>query len=366
METQGPLAPLERVLEWVQTFASKYADPEEEASVRALLRQCDPGQVMVDFQQGFARLFHTPPPDLEGFEKSGPLGDALRLLLDWESLSRDERLSGLGAAIAGLQWFGERHWPGSTLPHRRTAVVAVQLNPFQVQQGRSVPLRVGPLTVVPTIHLHLLFKSYRLFCTDLGNLRAQADTYSRYLLASVEALPAPDDLCQAAPPISHGAETAGQGEVGVQAPPDKVTRPVVQVTERLRAIARAWRAGRAEDSVRQAFCRVLERPAEEAAVLSLAAMLADGTTEREVMRGLVFSEEHLQQFVGLPNTEASIQKLYDHIFSRPIDGDGMDHYMAKWQAGGLETVAEAMLDSDEYIERFGDYKIPGEGRLGSY
>jgi hypothetical protein len=352
-------------LEWVQAFAFQYADPEAEASVRTLLRQRDSGQVTADLQRDFAGLLNVAPPDLGGFHRSGPLQHALQLIVGWETLSREELLSGLGAAVAGMQWFCERHWPGSTQPHRLTAAVAdAKPDLAHFQRLGSPPAGIGPLTVVPTIHLHLLFKSYRLFCTDLGTLRAQANLYARYLLAWVEALQARAGKVPDAAAPGSGASFE-QSEVA-KGSTQKTARPVDQVTERLAAIARAWRRGRAEDSVRQAFSRVLERPVDEPSLRAYAAHLAGGMTERQLVRELVLSEEHLHYFIKILNPFEGVHKLYDHILARPSDPHGLEYCLSKLQSFGAEAGAESLLQSDEYTERFGDYKVPGDGRPGCY
>src|SRR5262249_45100340 len=185
---------------------------------------------------------------------------------------------------------------------------------------------LGPLTLVPTVHLHLFFKSYRLFRTGLGTLRAQANRYARHLLAWVEAF-------QAGPAPDSGSAGEAPG------PPD-------MIAERLTAIAQAWRQGRAADSVRQAFARVLERPVDEAGMLAYAAALGNGYTERQLVRELALCEEHLHYFVHQLNVYDAVYKLYDHILARPSDPHGLEHCLSILQTVSPEAAAENLLQSD--------------------
>jgi Ca2+-binding EF-hand superfamily protein len=95
--------------------------------------------------------------------------------------------------------------------------------------------------------------------------------------------------------------------------------------------------------------------------------LANGNmTVREVVRNLVTSQEYTQRFgqteagEGTPY-ERAVARLYRHVLARQPDAEGQRHWAQTAQQRGLPAVVDALLNSQEYSNNFGDWGVPGSG-----
>jgi hypothetical protein len=97
--------------------------------------------------------------------------------------------------------------------------------------------------------------------------------------------------------------------------------------------------------------------------------LANGnSTVRELVRNLVTSQEYTQRFgqreAGESVTyERAVARLYRHVLGRQPDAEGQRNNALSAQQGGLNVVIDAMLNSQEYTNNFGDWGVPGSGGM---
>jgi Ca2+-binding EF-hand superfamily protein len=86
--------------------------------------------------------------------------------------------------------------------------------------------------------------------------------------------------------------------------------------------------------------------------------LNGGTTVREVVREVAKSPEHIQRF-GAGNRESVIRTLYRHLLGREPDPQGQRDWANAAARRGLPEVIDAFIESDEYKQNFGDWRVPG-------
>jgi hypothetical protein len=97
--------------------------------------------------------------------------------------------------------------------------------------------------------------------------------------------------------------------------------------------------------------------------------LANGNmTVRELVRNLVTSQEYTQRFGQREAGEAvtyerAVARLYRHVLSRQPDAEGQRNNAISAQQNGLDSVVDAMLNSQEYRNNFGDWGVPGSGGM---
>jgi len=89
---------------------------------------------------------------------------------------------------------------------------------------------------------------------------------------------------------------------------------------------------------------------------------------KELVRAIAKSQEHNQRFIRRENGEEapfirSAGTLYRHILGRQPDTDGVRANAAALERQGISPVVDAIVDSAEYNQRFGDWGVPGSGGL---
>jgi len=111
---------------------------------------------------------------------------------------------------------------------------------------------------------------------------------------------------------------------------------------------------------------VLERGLDRNAATQISRLSSGTATVKDVVRQAVQSPEYASRFArrGSPAAdEQTIRNLYRHIFGREADPSGLQAHMAGLNSQGIEAVINAMLESPEYQEKFGDYGVPGAANL---
>jgi hypothetical protein len=125
---------------------------------------------------------------------------------------------------------------------------------------------------------------------------------------------------------------------------------------------------RAIKLVRQAYCRVLEGPADESGLVTYASKLERGEmTAKELVRTLAKSREHQKRFF-LNNTPRRFSAiLIDHVLA-PLAGADVKvikrEILNKLIYSGVHAAIDHILQSGQYKFWWKDYKIPGLGRRG--
>src|SRR5687768_17424158 len=118
--------------------------------------------------------------------------------------------------------------------------------------------------------------------------------------------------------------------------------------------------------VSELYRHILER-APDAGAQGWAQQLASGqTTVRELVRNFAKSQEH-EQRVGQGEAgestrfERAVARYYRHILGRQPDPEGQRAHAEGAQRGGLDTVVDSLVNSQEYTNSFGDWGAPGSG-----
>ena len=79
---------------------------------------------------------------------------------------------------------------------------------------------------------------------------------------------------------------------------------------------------------------------------------------RDVVRALGLSQEYAQRFI-IPNTGANAVRLcYKHFLAREPEEKGLNYWTQQSITGEWAVVIKGLVDSDEYMERFGEDIIP--------
>ena len=118
--------------------------------------------------------------------------------------------------------------------------------------------------------------------------------------------------------------------------------------------------------VAELYRHMLERAPDPGAQNWQNELAAGRMTVREIVRQIASSQEHQQRFgqteagEGQP-FERAVARLYRHVLGRQPDPEGQRTWALHAQAHGLNGVAEALVNSEEYNRNFGDWGVPGSG-----
>ena len=128
----------------------------------------------------------------------------------------------------------------------------------------------------------------------------------------------------------------------------------------------------AQQIVNQLYRTMLERSADRGTNDFVRRLSTGQLTVRELVRELALSQEHMQRFAPATNNDAqrraAVTAFYRHILGREPDQGGLQAHMDGMRTQGPAAVVEAMLNSEEYTQRFGDFGVPGTDRryCGAY
>lgn len=128
--------------------------------------------------------------------------------------------------------------------------------------------------------------------------------------------------------------------------------------------ASAYPKEQAKALLRQAYCRVLERPVDDDGLIEFGKALQGGKTVKQLILDLVNSQEHQNKFYDDDKLGDSVAKLFDHLLARPADDGGLKAWKRVMREQGYEAVVDGLINSKEYNDKFGDHKVPGDGREG--
>ena len=109
--------------------------------------------------------------------------------------------------------------------------------------------------------------------------------------------------------------------------------------------------------IEQVYRQVLERSADPGASVWVD-RLNGRTTVREIVRGIAKSQEHMQRF-GSQSKENMIVDIYRHLLNRGPDPEGMKNAGMFVSIRGSGSLVDQLVDSPEYMQRFGDWTVPG-------
>jgi Ca2+-binding EF-hand superfamily protein len=119
--------------------------------------------------------------------------------------------------------------------------------------------------------------------------------------------------------------------------------------------------------VNELYRHMLERNADPGSN-AWAAQLERGTTVREVVRAIAKSDEHEQRFWRQEAGEETpwvraVGTLYRHILGRQPEGSAARSWAAQSVRSGVDSIVDAIINSPEYSQQFGEWGVPGSGGL---
>lgn len=109
--------------------------------------------------------------------------------------------------------------------------------------------------------------------------------------------------------------------------------------------------------IEQVYRQVLERSGDAGASVWVD-RLNQRTTVREIVRAIAKSPEHLQRF-GNQARENVVVDVYRHLLNRGPDGDNLKTGVALVSRRGVPLLIDQLVDSAEYRQQFGDWRVPG-------
>ena len=123
----------------------------------------------------------------------------------------------------------------------------------------------------------------------------------------------------------------------------------------------------ARQVVNELYRHMLERGAD-AGSNAWAAQLERGGTVRDLVRAIAKSDEHEQRFWRQEAGEETpwvraVGTLYRHILGRQPEGSAARSWAAQSVRSGMDSIVDAIINSPEYNQQFGDWGVPGSGGL---
>lgn len=135
-----------------------------------------------------------------------------------------------------------------------------------------------------------------------------------------------------------------------------------------------WGPQAAQEALEAAYQRILGRPIDLQGLENFGRQLVTGNgTMRQVVRGLGKSNEFhdriLAPWAQQQNWGAIIAEMYQRFLGRPPESDQAVINKARvllrdgrYDPTAYEQVVDDFLDSDEYMQRWGEQGIPGYGQ----
>jgi Ca2+-binding EF-hand superfamily protein len=105
---------------------------------------------------------------------------------------------------------------------------------------------------------------------------------------------------------------------------------------------------------------VLERPAGGEGNARADQLRNGQTTVREIVRDVARSPEHLQRFLPANDRTQAVTNLYRHVLGRAPDGAGLNEHVQS--RASLAALVDTFVNSQEYLQKFGNDTVPGGNR----
>ncbi len=121
----------------------------------------------------------------------------------------------------------------------------------------------------------------------------------------------------------------------------------------------AYTQEEASQLVKQAYCTILTRDADEGGFNNFVNLLTnEGWTAKQLVSALATSEEYKQKFFDNQTTPEYVTQTYHILLQREPDPDGLINWINMVEQHGWLFIIEGMLNSEEYMQRFGNNAIP--------
>jgi hypothetical protein len=338
-------------------LASSFADPEAAPLFGQLLEQVEIGKTILHIGRDFSELLRIKFARKLLADTVLAVQRAEDLIRDWDQLTPEDLMVRHHTVFTEL---------GEVLDRLRSTGVEL--------------VGVGAFAAVGTIRLHVLFQQPGFFPEQLHLFRGEVADLGNHVMSMVNQIREEVAPRYAIESIysSPGVLVLGPEMCEYRIDGNLVGRfPRGEAFERqkqdlhhdlesklipLAKIVEEWRVAKAEDSIRQAYWRVLERPAEEAEIAGFLIPFRAGRSERTLIRELAVSAEHRKTFIDPNPPRKRIEVLFDHLLACSPEPEEIDAWVGFLQQSGVETVIDRLLDSPEYRESFGEYQIPGQER----
>ena len=120
----------------------------------------------------------------------------------------------------------------------------------------------------------------------------------------------------------------------------------------------------AEKLAKAVYCRVLDREADEEGLEYYTFYLLKTGNVRDMMLDMLDSEEFEEKFVVKKKDAEVVETIYEIMLAREPDEEGLKHWKGEVKEEGYMKMVNETAASDEYMENFGEFKVPGGGRKG--
>ncbi|MEK7990237.1 MAG: phycobilisome rod-core linker polypeptide, partial [Thiotrichaceae bacterium] len=108
-----------------------------------------------------------------------------------------------------------------------------------------------------------------------------------------------------------------------------------------------------------AYCSILNREADEGGFNNAIDLLDNkGWTVKQLIQSLATSEEFKQRFFDNKPTSEYVTYIYNLFLQRVPDPEGLANWVNVVEQQGWTIIIDGMLESDEYIQNFGNDLIP--------
>jgi hypothetical protein len=121
----------------------------------------------------------------------------------------------------------------------------------------------------------------------------------------------------------------------------------------------------ADSAVDGVYRQVLERPAGGEGGARTEQLRTGQTTVREIVREVAKSPEHRQRFLNTNSQNGrvnAVTHLYRHLLAREPDPAGLNSHVQALANTDIGEVIDAMINSAEYQQKFGEDTVPGGSR----
>jgi hypothetical protein len=122
----------------------------------------------------------------------------------------------------------------------------------------------------------------------------------------------------------------------------------------------AYTQEEASQLVTQAYCTILKREADEGGFNNSVNLLTNANwTAKQLVLALATSEEYKRRFFDNRTTTEYVTQIYHTLLQREPDPEGLTNWINHVEQHGWQIIIEGALNSDEYMQRFGNNTIPG-------
>lgn len=111
--------------------------------------------------------------------------------------------------------------------------------------------------------------------------------------------------------------------------------------------------------VQQVYQRVLSRDPDPQGMIWYGSRLSrDEMKVKDVVKDVGFSQEFTDRFVSGASPVDAVRTCYWRFLARDPDPEGQEAYERLGRVHGFHSVIASILDSQEYMQKFGTDRVP--------